>query len=229
MTQETTERQKRRLARFWAKVDVRGAGECWPWKRAKNTSGYGNHYRGGQVLAHRFAYELTHGAIPAGLYVLHSCDNPPCCNPAHLSVGTQAENIKQRVLRCRSRGTPRKLSMQVAREMRALVPSMSVNAISKRFGVANAIVRQIVRGETYREPWMCRGYSFNDLDQRGADAGSLFADGFEEAAQLWALENLADGERRLLQVWLCGESREYRVERDGNTATAEAFTAEWCG
>ena len=75
-----------------------------------------------------------------------------------------------------------------------------------------------------------REYSFNDLDSYGEDAGRLFAESFEEAAQLWALENLDAGEHRLLQVWSpSGVSRDYRVEREGNTATAETFTAEWCG
>jgi len=74
-----------------------------------------------------------------------------------------------------------------------------------------------------------REYTFNDLDHYGEDAGRLFAESFEEAAQLWALENLDAGESRLLKVWDRGEARDCRVEREGNRATAETFTAEWCG
>ncbi|MFB9187253.1 HNH endonuclease signature motif containing protein [Dactylosporangium sucinum] len=56
------------------------------------------------LLAHRVAWEVANGQpIPDGLQVLHSCDNPPCCNPAHLSIGTQAENMQQMVARGRGR------------------------------------------------------------------------------------------------------------------------------
>lgn len=64
-----------RAARFWRKVDRRAASECWPWKGAVGTGGYGIFtIRGKQLIASRRAYELAHGAIPAGLFVLHSCD-----------------------------------------------------------------------------------------------------------------------------------------------------------
>lgn len=73
--------------RFWAKVDR--SGDCWLWMGKRIVKyGYFNHRR-----AHRVAWELTHGDIPKGLYVLHSCDNPPCVNPAHLRLGTQFDNM----------------------------------------------------------------------------------------------------------------------------------------
>ena len=92
--------------RFWSKVDRREPGECWPW------TGWRNHKRGGYgafsiwpissaIPAHRYAYERAHGAIPAGLVVRHSCDNPPCVNPAHLLVGTIADNWMDAILRGR--------------------------------------------------------------------------------------------------------------------------------
>ena len=68
--------------------------QCWPWTGPTLRDGYGQFNVGGtSYRAHRVAWELTNGPIPDGLEVLHACDNPPCCNPAHLSVGTHAENV----------------------------------------------------------------------------------------------------------------------------------------
>lgn len=78
-------------ARFWAKVD-RGD-DCWEWTGIKDPNGYGRCGMFGETLAHRVAWKLTREAIPGGLFVLHRCDNPPCCNPDHLFLGTQADNI----------------------------------------------------------------------------------------------------------------------------------------
>jgi hypothetical protein len=82
--------------RFWAKVDRRGPDECWPWLGHQNPDGYGRVYVNaakGPVLAHRVAWEMEHGeTVPDGLFVCHRCDNPPCCNPADLFVGTHQEN-----------------------------------------------------------------------------------------------------------------------------------------
>lgn len=69
------------------------AGGCWIWPGWTDRDGYGRaKLRGKTAIAHRVAYTLTHGTIPVGLEVLHRCDNPPCCNPAHLFLGTQQTN-----------------------------------------------------------------------------------------------------------------------------------------
>lgn len=76
---------------FWSNVDKRGPDECWPWKGREK--GYGQARFGGQAIsAYRLAYILEKGEVPEGMVVCHSCDNPPCCNPAHLWVGTHSEN-----------------------------------------------------------------------------------------------------------------------------------------
>lgn len=79
--------------RFWAKVR-RGTDEgCWPWTGALNYGGYGhltrNHH---DWMAHRLAYELVKGAIPAGKELDHLCRHHACCNPAHLEPVTRSEN-----------------------------------------------------------------------------------------------------------------------------------------
>ena len=89
-------------SRFWNKVKRGRADECWPWTAAKIWAGYGRFYlerRDGKkryVTASRLAWELGNDCpIPEGLHVLHKCDNPECCNPKHLELGTHAQNMRQ--------------------------------------------------------------------------------------------------------------------------------------
>jgi len=101
----TAHRQRPILERFWGNVDIRGADECWPWLAGTNQKGYGRFKLGtlGEPeLAPRFAYAITHSGIPDGAHVLHTCDNPSCVNPAHLHVGTNLDNIHERMARGRS-------------------------------------------------------------------------------------------------------------------------------
>lgn len=92
-------------ARFWPKVDRRGADECWPWLASKDRHGYGHISAGRRgkspLKAYRVSYELANGPIPEGLHVRHTCDNPHCVNPAHLLVGTAADNVADRMNRGR--------------------------------------------------------------------------------------------------------------------------------
>jgi hypothetical protein len=90
--------------RFWSKV-MRGAdGECWEWQGGRD-HGYGSIGRGkGSVRANRLSWELHNGPIPDGKHVLHTCDNRSCCNPAHLYIGTDVENARDRVERGRAKG-----------------------------------------------------------------------------------------------------------------------------
>lgn len=87
--------------RFFNFVRIGGADECWPWEGCRQRQGYGNLAGGASKLAHRVSYELHKGQIPTGMMVLHSCDNPPCVNPKHLSVGTAIDNIADMVAKRR--------------------------------------------------------------------------------------------------------------------------------
>lgn len=83
--------------KFWAAVSKEPGqgpkGDCWQRGAAKS---YGRFYCGLKrpVKAHRVAYELAFGAFPPEMLVCHTCDNPPCCNPAHLFLGTSSDNMK---------------------------------------------------------------------------------------------------------------------------------------
>ena len=84
--------------RFWEKVTRGDESECWEWTGFRKPEGYGVFLlkKGRYATASRFAWELTHGPIPDGLCICHTCDNPPCCNPAHLWLGTRADNNRDK-------------------------------------------------------------------------------------------------------------------------------------
>lgn len=89
------------VARFWSKVDVRDNDiECWEWKASKNAGGYGRFKANGTTQnASRIAWEIAHDAPLWGKVARHTCDNPACCNPAHIIPGDQADNIADKMQR----------------------------------------------------------------------------------------------------------------------------------
>lgn len=107
------------IERFWSKVDRNGS--CWEWTKHFNNRGYGRftvHRPGGQrlqLLAHRVAYALTSGD-PGALVVRHKCDNPPCCNPTDLIVGTYRDNNLDALERGRADLTGLQVPHQIRRE-----------------------------------------------------------------------------------------------------------------
>lgn len=147
-----------RDAAFWRKVDKTGGPDaCWPWQGAVTTHGYGcfkfTPGRGGRVLgAHKIAYMLTKGEVPAGLQIRHACDNPVCCNPAHLSIGTRKDNAQDCVKRGRRSFAPKKLTLDIAREIRALHGKASSGQIAKRYNIDQSYVFQIWSQQAWKEP-----------------------------------------------------------------------------
>ena len=90
--------------RFWAQVDAAAPDVCWEWLGYVKPEGYGRlRYQKRDYLAHRLAYHLAIGD-PGGLHVCHHCDNPLCCNPSHLFLGTDADNCRDRDLKGRASG-----------------------------------------------------------------------------------------------------------------------------
>jgi hypothetical protein len=132
------------VARFWLHVDKRSAATgCWPWTAAK-TNGYGSFSMPDRtrVRAHRFSYELHFGKIPPGLMVMHSCDNPACVNPDHLSVGTNLDNCLDKVCKDRSGFKLRAGQVRAIRQQAAAGVSQAM--LAKTHRVSASHVHRIV-------------------------------------------------------------------------------------
>jgi len=158
--------------RFWPKVP-RGDG-CWNWTGSMKPNGYGTigyDTKGTSRYAHRVAWELTHGPIPAGMNVCHRCDNRRCVRPEHLFLGTQSENIKDAFAKGRGfsafrdpavlqravekgNETRRKLTglsllltgEQIESVRHWLSLGFSQDHTAARFGVSQAMISRIKRG-----------------------------------------------------------------------------------
>ena len=80
-------------------------GTCWEWTAGKDSCGYGRIWHNGEnSTAHTVAYSVFVAPIPEGKHVLHTCDNPCCINPAHLELGTHADNMRHKSERKRIHG-----------------------------------------------------------------------------------------------------------------------------
>lgn len=146
--------------RFWPKIDRRGPDECWPWKASLTTTGYGRFkvWSYQDIRAHRVAYLLEHGD-PGELLVCHRCDNRPCCNPAHLFLGTQDDNTQDKMAKGRWKGgdhsganNPRALLTEenVKEVWRLIGKGWTNTAIGARFKVHHATISVIRCGKSWR-------------------------------------------------------------------------------
>jgi hypothetical protein len=139
--------------RFWSKVDVCEPDECWPWKAFRNPAGYGAFRLDGKMQrAHRLVIGLRTGDEG---HALHACDWPPCCNPAHLSIGTNQDNTDQKVTRGRqAKGEeqgPSKLTEGEVLEIRARYATGRVahRGLAEEYGVTHTAIGKIVRRELW--------------------------------------------------------------------------------
>lgn len=140
---------------FWRSVATAGPGDCWPWTRSLRDGRYGSFTSGGvRDRSHRWAWRYTHGAIPDGAKVLHSCDNPPCCNPAHLHLGTHADNMRERQERGRNRPRTRagghtKLTVAQVQEIKERWATRTSTAdLAAEYGVSGQMVWRLGTGRS---------------------------------------------------------------------------------
>jgi ribosomal protein S25 len=156
--------------RFWSRVDKNGPqpenpecdGVCWIWCGYRDDRGYGrsmNNSGGGSHQAHRKAWEYYYQQeIPNGLLLRHMCDNPPCVNPKHLIVGTQADNTRDMIERGRMRilvGEEQgmtKLNEEQVREIRKEYSEgkVSYQALADKYGVGNSTIKGICKRLTWK-------------------------------------------------------------------------------
>ncbi len=140
--------------RFWAKVKRPETG-CWTWTGVKS-NGYGRmKIRRRFYVAHRISYELNVGPIPAGLFVCHHCDNPPCVRPDHLFLGTNSDNQRDSVAKGRfplgARHHNAKLDPGRVREIRRRAASREATAtIARAVGISAGAVQAVLDGRTWR-------------------------------------------------------------------------------
>ena len=145
----------------WDRVAISADAECWPWAGPINRWGYGDcTWNGHRSNASRAAYESVNGCV-GDLVVCHRCDNPACCNPAHLFAATQAENLADCRRKGRARGQfkagpkhPRhlaKLTPEMVLEARRLYASgVSQSQIARDWGLHSSSISRAVRGEFWR-------------------------------------------------------------------------------
>lgn len=125
-------------------IDKRGPSDCWEWTGNRDHKGYGRFQLETRTSdrAHRVTYRFKNGQIPEGLIVRHKCDNPPCCNPAHLELGTVQDNVMDR--NKRQRGRYRYVEDDVVRAIRRdLKAGHAGVTIAARYDVTGTTVSRI--------------------------------------------------------------------------------------
>jgi len=157
--------------RLLSRIEMRGPDDCWNWTGGK-TGGQNGHRgrygalrhqltpgRNGRIVrlaVHRLMYRLAHGDIPQGKMVCHRCDNPLCCNPHHLYAGTQADNMRDMVVRGRSTvgvKNPRaKLSEGDVTAIRRLRrEGWTLKALGEKYGVHLSTIGLVCSGKNWGE------------------------------------------------------------------------------
>jgi len=140
--------------RFREKVDTTNLSGCWNWKGSKDRQGYGQIIIDGKAYkAHRLSVMLVRGDIPKGYVVMHKCDNPSCCRPSHLTVGTYQDNAQDKIKKGRQGAkfsNLTKLTKQEISEIGVLLAEgRACSIIAERYKVSRSTIFCIERNKTW--------------------------------------------------------------------------------
>lgn len=149
-------RRRNTIDSILERVDVGGANDCWEWQGCRDR-GYGRTSIGNVSLhAHRVIFAHFNGPIPDGLIVRHRCDNPPCCNPAHLELGTHYDNAHDKIARGRARsvrGEGHPAARLTERDVRSIRSRLGAgetqSALAREFGITKVAVHAIHHRKTW--------------------------------------------------------------------------------
>lgn len=139
---------------FWSRIDVKSESECWSWMGARTNRGYGFYapLPGVLLKTHRVAYALQNGEIEDGLFVCHKCDNPSCCNPAHLFLGTPKDNTQDMISKGRgnrSYGELNPIAKLTKEQVRAIFQDPRTNReIASEYKIATSYASIIRLGKS---------------------------------------------------------------------------------
>ncbi|HQR98148.1 MULTISPECIES: HNH endonuclease [unclassified Polaromonas] len=151
------------LVRLLSKYKVDESSGCWNWTGDKYRNGYGRIREGGAskrlLRVHRVSFERHKGPIPAGLVVMHECDNKACINPAHLSVGTVKQNINDAIDRGLSRpfragvlNSSARLDCERVQQIRQdySAGGISQRVLAQMHGVAESTIQALIGGRSWK-------------------------------------------------------------------------------
>lgn len=159
------------IDRFWGYVDKsNGPNACWPWTGGTAKKGYGNFKVASYVTirASRFAYAVTNKRDPGKLFTCHTCDNPPCCNPAHLWLGDTKANSHDMVKKGRSNtgpqdgqnnGNAKLTAEEVAEIKRFIFAGMNNKVIGEIFEITHSLVSRIRLGKSWGDVPLTKKHS----------------------------------------------------------------------
>ena len=149
------------MKRFWDKVNVKGDNDCWEWKVSLFKDGYGQFwYKKKQIKFHRFAYAYYYDIevfdIPSNKVIMHICDNRKCCNPNHLRIGTNQDNMddmnnKNRNFEFKGENNPKnKLTEKDVLIIRNSKGKLKLKELSKIYNVHYDTISRIWRKANWR-------------------------------------------------------------------------------
>lgn len=147
-----------RIEIFYLKLKKMKNG-CWEWKGSRDKKGYGQFsFKERRIKTSRFSWEINNGKIPKGLFVCHNCDNPPCCNPEHLFLGTCQDNSDDMVKKGRHadcKGEKHAYSKLTEKQVKNILKENAKKKVNhthtgKKYGVAPSTIKFIIDGLTWK-------------------------------------------------------------------------------